>query len=345
MKFLVDGFRPLYKNFCVFDMSEVFRNAVAGQQGAEGANSVLTYGYIDHEKGLMLEVLACAFNAEEGRISYIPVDDDKRVTVGIDVVKNQEFVFAGYGDSAASEKFAAKLAKLSVYDNDKYGQIRAMEWLDEYRHNNFIDDVYVVLNFEGKKSEGVYVRTEEVGDQCIIGTLLQDTKELGYNKGDRVTFFMEQNASGTGKLISDITPESTVSKDELDKLLAESIDRFVNEKNQDNMLALLEIVRDSEVIVPCVKVPSKQNPEFMLEIPSIMNSGEKAFLPVFTSESEMEKYDDKFVKVSKNFVDLVKRVLAGTVTLDGIVINAFSQAIVIPKDLFEVAANIKSRLS
>ena len=56
MKYSKVGFRKVYKKFCLFDVNDTFRKAVHDFPGVKEANAVLTYGYIDHQAGLTVEI-------------------------------------------------------------------------------------------------------------------------------------------------------------------------------------------------------------------------------------------------------------------------------------------------
>ena len=60
------GFRAFYKHFSVFEITDDDRKKLEGFPGAEQADYFLTYGYMDEEAGLTLEVICCAKNLSRG---------------------------------------------------------------------------------------------------------------------------------------------------------------------------------------------------------------------------------------------------------------------------------------
>jgi hypothetical protein len=59
MKYKETDFRALYKHFVAFMLTDNLKQCIEGFPDADKANCVLTYGYIDCEAGLTLEIL-CA---------------------------------------------------------------------------------------------------------------------------------------------------------------------------------------------------------------------------------------------------------------------------------------------
>lgn len=66
IKYSEVGFRAFYHNFIAIPMKDSLRAALHDFHGADKANYILTYGYIDHTAGLTLEVLAAAFRDDKG---------------------------------------------------------------------------------------------------------------------------------------------------------------------------------------------------------------------------------------------------------------------------------------
>ena len=74
MKYQETGFRALYKNFAAFPLNDKFRKAMEGYPNVDDANCMLVYGYIDHEAGVTLEVIAAGGECE-GRFIRLRVQD------------------------------------------------------------------------------------------------------------------------------------------------------------------------------------------------------------------------------------------------------------------------------
>ena len=80
MKYQETGFRALYKNFAAFPLNDRFRKAMEGYPNVDAANCMLVYGYIDHEAGLTLEVLAAGVEREERFKFFDPSEDTRFIT-------------------------------------------------------------------------------------------------------------------------------------------------------------------------------------------------------------------------------------------------------------------------
>ena len=60
------GFRPFYHHFCSLPLTKKTAGVIDNFPGADIADSYLTYGYIDPERGLTLEVIAPARKTDKG---------------------------------------------------------------------------------------------------------------------------------------------------------------------------------------------------------------------------------------------------------------------------------------
>ena len=76
-------------------------------------------------------------------------------------------------------------------------------------------------------------------------------------------------------------------------------------------------------------------------VPDILQNGEDFFFPVFTSEEAMGEYGNSFSKLQKHFLEAIPLARNNDKKPVGIVIDAFSEPMVIDKELFEVIENIK----
>lgn len=136
-----------------------------------------------------------------------------------------------------------------------------------------------------------------------------------------------------------------------------------------NLIKLARILRDSWVWVPCnaivgdadYEVWSKKvldaaekddldslvgqewvSQESIRFVPDILQNGEDYFFPVFTSEEEMGEYGEQFSKVQKHFLEAANLARNNEKEVKGIVINAFSEAFVVPREMFDVIGNMAS---
>ena len=79
-------------------------------------------------------------------------------------------------------------------------------------------------------------------------------------------------------------------------------------------------------------------------VPDILQNGEDFFFPIFTSAEEMGEYGERFSKIQKHFLEAANLARNNEKNVKGIVINAFTEPFVIPREIFEIIAGMKSSL-
>lgn len=150
-------------------------------------------------------------------------------------------------------------------------------------------------------------------------------------------------------------------------MLEEAIRVFNSDRTKEHLLDVLMILRDSYVWIPCNAIMSKNDQARILEMlesaeegsligstfsnnddvrmmPDILQKGDKFFFPVFSNVESMGEYGDNFSKVQKHFIEAIHMAKVNEKELEGIVINAFSEPMIIDSELFLVIENIKSSL-
>ena len=138
-----------------------------------------------------------------------------------------------------------------------------------------------------------------------------------------------------------------------------------------NMIKLARILRDSQVWVPCSAIMSDadyavmekaikaaeengglesligmefSNQDDIRMVPDILQNGDEYFFPVFTSEEEMGEYGERFSKVECYFLEAENIARNNERNVAGIVINAFTEPFVVPREMFEVIAKMESAI-
>lgn len=187
------GFRALYKHFIAFPLKDNIKQCIENYPNAEKANCVLTYGYVDHDAGLTMEVLAAGFKDGDG-FTFFDTSVETRAFIRVGAVIDDEFFFFDDADGGLSEKYAEKLDVLKHYEvSEEIEETRKMGFLDKSRHDFYPDDVMVYLTREGLDPEGCWVRIIGLGDHFIMGTLLNDPdQDFGYHSGEKVAFFVQK---------------------------------------------------------------------------------------------------------------------------------------------------------
>ena len=193
MKFSEVGFRAFYRNFIVVPMKDNLRDVLKDFPGADRANCILTYGYIDRMAGLTLEVLAAAFTDNE-EMSFGVGNSEKLSKIRIGSVIDDECYYIDDEDDSMYKLYSDKLDMLKNYAaEDGVEESRNMDFLDSSRSPEYPDDVLVYLLKNGNKPEGCWVRIEALAEHEIIGTLLNEpSQDFGYHSGNQIVFYVHQ---------------------------------------------------------------------------------------------------------------------------------------------------------
>ena len=142
-------------------------------------------------------------------------------------------------------------------------------------------------------------------------------------------------------------------------------------RTQLNLIKLVRILRDSWVWIPCNTIMSDADinmwekavaaaqekgdlsslvgQEFVNQdevrlVPDILQNENEFFFPVFTSTEEMGEYGNGFSKIEKHFLEAATLAKNSKYDVTGIVINAFSDPFVIPKDMFDLIDGMPSSI-
>lgn len=205
MKFSEVGFRAFYHNFIAIPLKENCREALKDFPGADRANYILTYGYINHTDGLTLEVLAAGFKHGEG-FNFEDGNEEMSFKIRIGSIMDDECFYFDDKDGKLYNKYIDKMEMLKSYDvGDDIEETRNMDFLDELRQPEYPDDVMVFIVKDGNKMEGCWVRIEGLAEHHIIGTLLNEPdQDFCYHAGDRIKIFANQGDDEKIVLYSDM---------------------------------------------------------------------------------------------------------------------------------------------
>ena len=371
MKYSETGFRPLYHNFCIFPMEKTIRKMVKDYPGYDDADGVLTYGYIDRECGMTLEILACAKCTGDDTFAFANTINDIRVIMRVGAVKDVDFSYITDGDDELVDDFVKKLEIVKKYDaEEEVEATRSFDFLDEFRHELYPDDVFVLTLKDGLQPEGCWVRIIGIEGSCIMGTLLNEPNQnFGYHEGDTIAFFLYEDDKGNKHLVSDMNPSMKLTEEDLEdgSILEGAISTFNSERTKDHLINVMVLLRDSYVWIPCNAIMSENDQARILEmiesteegnlvgstfsnnddvrmVPDILQKGDKYFFPVFSAVEAMGDYGNNFSKVQKHFIEALHMAKANEKEIEGIVINAFSEPMIIDAELFDIIENMKSSL-
>ena len=142
------------------------------------------------------------------------------------------------------------------------------------------------------------------------------------------------------------------------KVLQILIEKFVNNRTEENLYAALRCLRDSFVWIPGNLIMNKEDKEKFINAtvgetvtndfdmkfePDILQNGEDKFYPVFSNVEAMGKYGNNFSKIEKHFFEAMSYAIGKEETI-GIVVDAFTNPFVVPKDLFENISEIPTNI-
>ena len=358
-------------------MKENLKAVLEGFPGAEGANCILTYGYIDQEAGLTLEILAAGRETEKG-FGFADGNDSISSKIRIGSVADEEVAFFDDEDGRLSSRYSGKLEALHKYDaSEEIEKTRSMSFLDASRDEYCIDDVLVYLTKDGLEPEGCWVRIIGLGDHWFMGTLLNEpNQDFGYHNGEKISFFARETEDKKVVCISDMNPTRKLTAEDLEdgSLLEAAITAFNNERTEPHLIDILEILRDSYVWIPCNAVMSEEDQKYLDDlaqklsgdseadpteligkefkmkgstrmIPDILQNGDDCFFPVFSSVEAMGEYGEHFSRIQEHMLNVISLARNNDKKPIGIVINAFTEPFVLDAKIWDIVENMKSQIT
>ena len=376
MKYDETGFRAFYRHFIAVPLKEELKAALKDFPEAETAGCVLTFGYIDRDAGLTLEVLAAGTEDGNG-YRFASGNDSVSSKIRIGEVAGEDCAFFRDEDGSLAKRFAAKLGMLHGYDApEEVEKTRSMAFLDDSRDKRCIDDVLVYLLKDGLKPEGCWTRITGLGDHCIMGKLLNEPdQDFGYHRGEEIAFFVRETDDKKIICCSDMNPSQKITEKDLEdgSMLEAAVTAFSRERTEPHLFDILEILRDSLVWVPCTVVLSEADQErwkeiaekldndpdadpseligktFRMEgetrlIPDILQNGDNYFFPVFSTVEAMGEYGNHFSKVQKHMLEVIPLARNNEKDLAGIVLNAFTEPFVLDRQIWDIVEKMKSRI-
>ena len=372
MKYSEAGFRPFYHQYVLFPVTAA-GSAVSDYKHFNEADSIVTYGYIDHETGFRFEVLSTASIRKDQFQIFNDRPEGKRVFIKAEIINEVEgFAIKDRDGQYAANKELIDLITEGYEQNEEIMNSRMMSFLDESRDPFNIDDVQVQLHKEGNQIEACWARIEGLEEHVIIGKLLNEPyQDFGYHEGDTIAFFVQKTEDDKIVCIGDMNPTAYINREDLEggQMLRDAIRRFNTERNENSLFDVVELLRDSNVWVPCTAVLSEADQSAMEQmvkdagddlssikgkvitskeqirmIPDILQNGDDFFFPVFSSAEEMGEYGNGFSKIEVDLLRAINLARNNEKKLKGIVVDAFSKPFVLDAELFDIVEKMKSRI-
>lgn len=143
MKYSETGFRSFYHQFVLFPV-DVAGKALSGFEHFKDADSIVTYGYIDHETGFRFEVLSTASIRNDKFQIFNDRPEGKRVFIKAEVVNDFEgFAIKDRDGQYTANRELIDLITEGYEQNEEIMNSRMMSFLDESRGPFNVDDVQV----------------------------------------------------------------------------------------------------------------------------------------------------------------------------------------------------------
>ncbi len=163
----------------------------------DGLYGALLFGYIDHSRGFIFEVLALE-TKKHHTIEYRLVPDSISCKIArLDVQELDVEVLKNVNVDMFKNKIERVTQETRV--DEVLKNLRAFQDLDPSRHSEYPDDVMVYFLEEGKDPEACWVRLEGMKDGKMFGSLLTNPKQdFGLKEKDVISFGltkMEDNKS------------------------------------------------------------------------------------------------------------------------------------------------------
>lgn len=367
MDFKETGFRPFYHHVCALELNDKLRKRLKNCPEIDKSSHAVVYGYIDPDKGLMLEVLGAGKQAPKYFYFKDPYEG-RRISISIADVADVPFLWFEKIEPRFYKKFAPRIDKIKQYDaSEDVEKTREFDFLDSCREPSFPDDVRVLFAKEGLNPEECWVRITGLGDHVLIGKLLnQPYQNFGVNEGDTVQFAIQKEEDDKIVCVATFAGGKLTKADLEDgTILKGAVADFHKDRNDDTFSFVLAVLRSSNVLVPC-DVELSEESQAILEkldkngksiedltgdekerfqqglsfVPAVLvNDGHK-FFPVFSSKEEFGDHFEDGSAMSMPFLHAIEMASDGD-GIEGIVLNAFSQPFVIEKDLFEAVAKME----
>lgn len=369
MNFKEAGFRAVYHRLVALELDDKLRAFIEDFPDAEQATHVLMYGYIDPNKGLMLEVVA---GGKKGRkyFHFFDTNPDKRVNIPIKKAAKAEIYFFDDENEKLKKRYANKLQSLNQYAvSEDLEQSRTFDFLDECREQNFPDNVRVHFIKDGCKPEDCRVKIIGLGKHSIRGKLICVPKQdFGIKEFDQFSFYVQKTEDGKTICIKDFNDDK-LTKDDLHDgtVLKGAIVDYKKNQDDETFGFILALLHSSDVIVPCnielnkdalslyescqkagKDIDSMNEAELarfragMIFHPIILErkDNKQQCVPAFTTEQEAGKSHEDAAMVNMPFLNAIKLAKDADEQIDEIVVNPYTNPFTVEKELFDQIANL-----
>lgn len=208
---------------------------------------------------------------------------------------------------------------------------------------------------------------DKLDDTCYLGVVLSEPQQnFGVHQGNTISYFPYTEDDDYTIFICDFNlmqDEEHFDKEVFSngRLPEEAIVVLKADANKKRLFNLLRLLRDCEVCIPCVAHMSERDLKYFTEIvpeledkvgqtkdevrlvPDILMSEGEYYFPVFSRPEEMGEYGNKVSNIQDNFLRAITLAKNNEKHISGIVINPFSNQLVIPRELWGFVERMESR--
>lgn len=335
MKYKDFGFRGVYKQFNAIYCDDKLIDLIKEEPGGATANCVLTYGYIDPDQGLMVEIIAPGVG-EGDTFRFTDGNPNKRLSFSAREIGDKDLYWFTDEDQDLSKRYSDKLELLKVYDvSEAIEKTRYMDFLDDVRNPYLVDIYDVILIKEGCKEEVCKVRMGDLLEHAFMGLLVEEPKQnFDYHIGDEIAFTLVKE--DTVKAYSNLNPRRYFTEDELEdgSLLKDAIYTFTNEQNEENLIEVLSLLRDSSFWVSCLPSSDRIN---------YVQNDEHTFLPIYTNIEDMGHIEGHLINNKISMMEIIE-LYEKEEGLSGILLNPYSDLFLIDPIFFPLIKKLKTRI-
>lgn len=201
MKYQQVGFRPFKNKLCVLPVTDSIRPQLADYDQYQDIQSVMVYGYVDHEDGFCFEVISLSKDNEsfyeENEVPSVCYESDEILEVDIEILDNFDL------ENHYFEKI------LQIQNNQDCASLkwtRELKYLDEYRDFHHIDDVRIYFSLENGATEELWARLEAMIGSDFKVCLLEEPSSSDHHRGQEIILHLLTKKDGK-KVLSNVQVE------------------------------------------------------------------------------------------------------------------------------------------
>jgi hypothetical protein len=331
-------FRAVYRCFLLYQR-EAFADILSKNELYARHSHVLVYGFADHQRGLMVDILGFADITDDGRVEVTRLPEGKAKKLFADL-EPYEFWLLDAKTMGLADNYKDLISYYDSIVPEQMLAIRDLKALDESRDRYRIDDAAVYVN-----NKKIWVRLEGIKDHVFTGFSLDEAE--GIRKGDEILvtlklfnghFYCAGRPAGSS---SGTTPAER------------ALLKYRNSKDKRDGRAAMDTLVESEIFVPLnvhnMTDAQKQQLEKELSegnsqrftASSLMRpftsgaSGKKSYFPVFTSKQHLKQAMPQAVALKKPLSEIITALMDSDTGTGGVAVNPDDKPVfLIPSTIF-----------